>query len=375
MATDPVSPAVPEAAPAAAPPAAAPPAATLPAPQLAAASTLPKGQGFRALTERWTVDRIEKVMALLHGGDRAALAAYLAEHVPPVPYKDDPPGSLDLKGLTFQPLSYRADLATVKFEGLNLSFARFDNVNLRAVQFHHCKMAQVRFEGAYLSQATVTDCDMTGADFLRSNLQRAKVKNTDLKFATWVDCELDIRAFEGGLKEELEGKWFLASGIYKALRLNLTAAGDGKGASWAAYRQSTCRRHDAFQSKDRQTGKHDKRGEWARSWVLDMVWGYGEKPARLFAVTLLMGVLFGVGYFFGGVNVNGACVGGLDAASKWSHLGECIYYSFITFTTVGYGDITPCTGWSRLLASAEAMSGIFTMSLFVTANVRNLEGR
>ena len=147
------------------PPAPAQATAAPPAPTPTQPQTI-KGQGFRALTERWTTERIERVMELLHGGDRAALAAYLAANVPPVPHKDDPPGSIDLKGLTFEPLTYKGDLATVKFEGVNFSFAKFSNVNLRATQFIKCKMFQVLFEDAYLSQATFTDCDMTGVDCL-----------------------------------------------------------------------------------------------------------------------------------------------------------------------------------------------------------------
>jgi hypothetical protein len=36
---------------------------------------------------------------------------------------------------------------------------------------------------------------------------------------------------------------------------------------------------------------------------------------------------------------------------------EAIYFSFVTFTTLGYGDITLSEGW-RLLSGIEALSGI-----------------
>lgn len=36
---------------------------------------------------------------------------------------------------------------------------------------------------------------------------------------------------------------------------------------------------------------------------------------------------------------------------------EAVYFSFITFTTLGYGDITLTEGW-RLLSGIEAMNGI-----------------
>ncbi len=333
----------------------------------AKSSTTP-GQGFRALTERWTVERVERVVALLHSGDRAALAAYLEAHVPRVPHSTDPPGQLDLKGLAFDVLDYRVDLGQVKFEGLNLWNATFANVNLKGAQFRKCALGQARFEGAYMRGAAFADCDLKGVDFLRANLQHVKFENTDLYFATWVDCEIDVRSFASGLKEEHTKKWGLAAGVYKALRLNLNAAGDNNGASWAAYRQSINNRRDLFGRK--------KFWRWVISLGLDVLWGYGERPSRLFLFSVLLATLYGLAYFFTGVKFDGTtCTVASQAPERLSHLGECLYYSFITFTTVGYGDITPCGAFSRLLAASEALAGIFTMGLFVTANARKLEGR
>lgn len=46
---------------------------------------------------------------------------------------------------------------------------------------------------------------------------------------------------------------------------------------------------------------------------------------------------------------------------------EKIYFSGITFTTIGYGDITPKNPFTRLIVIVEACLGIATMSLFITA--------
>ena len=46
-------------------------------------------------------------------------------------------------------------------------------------------------------------------------------------------------------------------------------------------------------------------------------------------------------------------------------LGESIYYSLITFTTVGFGDICPSSGLARMLTGIEAVIGGITMALTV----------
>lgn len=48
---------------------------------------------------------------------------------------------------------------------------------------------------------------------------------------------------------------------------------------------------------------------------------------------------------------------------------EAVYFSFVTFTTVGYGDYT-ALGWTRVAAVLEALSGVFLISLFVVALTR-----
>jgi Zn-dependent protease with chaperone function len=42
-----------------------------------------------------------------------------------------------------------------------------------------------------------------------------------------------------------------------------------------------------------------------------------------------------------------------------------LYFSFITLTTVGYGDIVPASGAARMLAMVEAMFGTFYMALLI----------
>ncbi len=48
-----------------------------------------------------------------------------------------------------------------------------------------------------------------------------------------------------------------------------------------------------------------------------------------------------------------------------------IYFSVVTFTTLGYGDISP-HGFARFIAAFEAFMGSFTMALFVVVFVKKM---
>lgn len=69
--------------------------------------------------------------------------------------------------------------------------------------------------------------------------------------------------------------------------------------------------------------------------------------------------LFGIGYFvtlqFEGM---GQLVGTVGASG---HFLDCIYLSFITFTTVGYGDIF-AQGYVRYLTGVEALTGLLLIT-------------
>ena len=44
---------------------------------------------------------------------------------------------------------------------------------------------------------------------------------------------------------------------------------------------------------------------------------------------------------------------------------NCLHYTVVTFTTLGYGEITPSTLFTRHLTSTHAFAGAFMMAMFV----------
>jgi len=83
-------------------------------------------------------------------------------------------------------------------------------------------------------------------------------------------------------------------------------------------------------------------------------------------IYILIGLLFGfafliVEYFFPG------SMNGLESGPWQRNLDNLIYYSMITLTTVGYGDITQDTPLTRFLAYMESGIGIFYTTILVAS--------
>lgn len=54
---------------------------------------------------------------------------------------------------------------------------------------------------------------------------------------------------------------------------------------------------------------------------------------------------------------------------------EAVYFSFITLTTVGYGDVLPVSNAARMLAILEAIAGVFYLAILVSRLVSLYSGK
>ena len=90
-----------------------------------------------------------------------------------------------------------------------------------------------------------------------------------------------------------------------------------------------------------------------------LLFGYGERPIRVLTAAAL--VIFVCAFFY---SQPGSIVH-RDGLVQPSFL-QGLYFSTITFTTLGYGDLYPSAeGFYRQLAMTEAITGVLLMALFV----------
>jgi hypothetical protein len=100
------------------------------------------------------------------------------------------------------------------------------------------------------------------------------------------------------------------------------------------------------------------------------------------SVYLLIGLLYGMLYIFIDI-LNPAAFTASNAAAGGPTGADLSYYSFVTLTTLGYGDITPVSGYARTFAFLEAITGTLyvailvsrLVSLYITHSMQSKEKR
>ena len=94
----------------------------------------------------------------------------------------------------------------------------------------------------------------------------------------------------------------------------------------------------------------------------------GNKIVGAICIYLLMGVIWALLYLAIAQAVPGA-FNGIEQRVWYDNFSDALYYSFVTLTTLGYGDINPVTPIARFLAYFEAIVGVFYMAILVASLV------
>ena len=85
-------------------------------------------------------------------------------------------------------------------------------------------------------------------------------------------------------------------------------------------------------------------------------------------VYLLLGLIFAVLYLFI-VQFSPSAFNGINKVSWYDNLADFIYFSFVSLTTLGFGDITPALPVVRFLVYMEAIVGQLYIAIMIASLV------
>ena len=105
-------------------------------------------------------------------------------------------------------------------------------------------------------------------------------------------------------------------------------------------------------------------------YVLESTEVTAETIYAALCVYLLFGLIWASGYFVLEVFQNGSLqLDGVDLSaimtSREGMFSKCLYYSYVTLTTLGYGDVRPMTPPAQSLAYVQALTGQLYLAVLV----------
>ncbi|WP_062261938.1 ion channel [Endozoicomonas arenosclerae] len=268
-------------------------------------------------------------------------------------------------------------------EGFCLKGANLDNLDLvcpegKVYQLINSDLSRCSLVRAHLYRADLSGCNLLKADLTRANLHRTGLIGSNLLGVNFKAARIEHVDFgEAFLQEEKAQQASKQGDELKARELFEEAEEVARNIRKHCEAQGLF--HNAGEFFHREMTFHRYRFpcfSWHRivSKVVDLLSGYGEKPERVVFFSASFIVFCSLFYFFLGIEDGGVRVQYQQSQSGYENFIswlETLYFSVVTFTTLGYGDLTP-VGLSRLFAAIEAFIGSFTLALFVVVFVKKM---
>ena len=254
------------------------------------------------------------------------------------------------------------EAGVIRVQNLQLRGADLSGVTLTLKNLQHSDLTGANLHNARLEKVGFDFSRLDGANFEGAILEKVDLRRvTSLHRCFWFETIFDavqvpaiehvglLTPYDDGLPEANPTR---ARFVFRHFKELYKGVGDYDSAGLFYEREMDTKRH---------AGPRAERVWW---WLLWVTCGYGERPVR--TVCLFFGIIvaFALGYM--------QCdVRGPDGPVR--DLGTALYFSTITFTSAGYGDVLPVSNAARALAGSEALIGVFMISLFVFVFCRRME--
>lgn len=260
---------------------------------------------------------------------------------------------------------YNCNLKSANLEMSDFSFAVFEKCDLSGAvfamsggfnaTFRNCVMASVCFFDCKLIDCDLSDTDLTGAYF-----ENAFLKNILVNYKTAFDNTL-----EGTWNERVLPESQLPD-LLRSIRIAYEKAEIWDSMDEFLVAELRAKRR-ALLWPDLQREKNFKTlKSWIGSLTRDYYAEYSTNPLRVIAISIAIPFVFTLLYWIVGVPS--------DCEIPSEAFYEALYYSYTTFTTLGFGDVTygPGRPFLRLLSTLEAFLGAVSMSLLVVVLARKI---
>jgi uncharacterized protein YjbI with pentapeptide repeats len=238
---------------------------------------------------------------------------------------------------------YKADLSKAFLNEVDLSGTYLAAANLSGADLRGAKLHRANLSEADLSSANLSEADMTGV-----NLDHANITDANFSYTTLASANLI------GLNY---GNFHSMRGHFLGIRGLDTCYGN-------AIFVRDARDQDYLDTMEHNIELTPSPNERRLRRLLFEGWrriDYGRNLAKPFLYAIILASLFGVLYSFD-MFLEWGLMDYSGSAQSWI---TPFYYSIVTYTTLGFGDITPQHWLGEIIVVAEVVLGYTTLGLLL----------
>lgn len=249
-----------------------------------------------------------------------------------------------------------ADLTGAAFLGSNLDGAELFRAKLMNAELHGASM-----RNADLRHANLSDADLNGADLTGANLEKANLSRTNLSGVNFTGANLS----GANLSEANMFRANITGSKLCAARLENTFVGeivyDVQNWTCAGIHASSCYGNPFFKRdvEDEDWLEHFKVQKPRLFRVWKATSDCGRSLSRVVSISGVIALLFGCIYAQSSVPL-------IEVTGTEDSWFAPFYYSIVTFTTLGFGDITPSTLLGQFVVVIEVLLGYLALGILVS---------
>lgn len=270
----------------------------------------------------------------------------------------------------------------VNLEGADLTEACLIGANLKHANLTDAQLIKTNFQGADLADAQLVGAAAEGAILSNANFKRANLMHADLEQAlmistVFVDSELSAVNFHNSypVYADISGAKLINANFRGAVVNNIKY--DPKRLECSNIVLDGCHGSQGFISAARSNAyvaEVKERLDPRMFWLWWITSDCGRSPLRFAGSVLFFAAFFGIAY------ANYEVWGWLPDSIKWlldfinPEFGTRIdktwfspyYFSIVSLTTLGFGDITPQNAAGELWLTLEVLIGYVMLGILVT---------
>lgn len=229
------------------------------------------------------------------------------------------------------------------FTGANLDGVDFHRAHLEKANFSGNDLSALNLSGSNLTRANLANCNIQSANaqdarLLEANIQHANLAGTDIKGADLRSANL-AHSKADGIQYNRQTK-------FRGIRLE------------GCYGSRRFRRS----AEDQDFIEEFKQAHPTYYWIWMVLTDCGRSLVRVVAWSLALSIAFGLIYYTLGESSFHI---GNENGLKWN-LFTTLYYSVVTFTTLGFGDITPSTPIAAAIVMVEVVIGYVMLGILIS---------